>query len=93
MVTLREGVTQGVGPFLYCGSLVVCTPCCGLVLAGFWTWGFDVSPSTVILPHMQGTTCTTLGGVMFLLDKDSSDEEDSSPLLASLGVLVPLHNL
>ena len=89
MVTLREGVTQGVGPFLYCGSLVVRTPCCGLVLAGFWTWGFDVSPSPVILPHMQGTTCTTLSGVVSLLENKPSDKKDSSPVLAFLGVPVP----
>ena len=39
---------------------------------------------------LPGTTSTTVGGVLYLMDEDSSDEEEPSPLLASLGVTVPL---
>ena len=42
-------------------------------------------PSVAIHFFFPGTTRTTVGGVVSSLDKDSSDEEDSSPLLALLG--------
>ena len=55
---------------------------------GFFTGGFEMYPSASIPFLLPGTTHTTVGGVLYLLDEDSSDEGDSSPLLASLGVRV-----
>ena len=54
----------------------------------FLIGGFEMSPSALSPFRLPGTTRTTVGGVLSSLDKDSSGEEDSSPLLASLGVPV-----
>ena len=48
-----------------------------------------MSPSPVSLFLLPGNTLTTVGGVMSSLDEYSSDEEDSSQLLAELGVTPP----
>ena len=48
-----------------------------------------MSPSPVSLFLLPGNTLTTVGGVMYSLDEYSSDEEDSSQLLATLGVTPP----
>ena len=38
-----------------------------------------------VLSFLPGIDSTTLGGVVFSLNEDSSDYEDSSSLLTSLG--------
>ena len=65
----------------------------GLVPVGLPTRVLEIYPSPVSLVPLPGTTCTTVGGMVSLLDEDFSDVEDSPPLLASLGVPVPLHTL
>ena len=51
---------------------------------GIFTGGFEMPPSVATPFFLPGTTCTTVSGVVSFLDEDYSDEEDYSPLLASM---------
>ena len=44
-----------------------------------------MSPIIAVLYFLPGIDSTTLGGVVFSLNEDSSVDEDSSSLMTSLG--------